>query len=134
MTLASEHVIPKRGPGTLLALWRGTMGHCPNCGKGALLRRYLKVVPNCAECGEALGHLPADDMPPWLTIIIVGHLLFGNVWYVQRHYDIPVWVEMVGWPSLGLLLTLILLPRCKGFVLALLWVLRRGGAEKAAQA
>ena len=134
MNMISERVTPSNRPDTVLALWRGASGRCPNCGKGALLHRYLKVVPNCSACGEAYGHLPADDMPPWLTIIIVGHLLFGNVWYVERHYDIPVWMEMVFWPALGLALTLILLPRCKGFVLALLWVIRRGAAEKEAQA
>jgi uncharacterized protein (DUF983 family) len=106
-------------------LWRGALGRCPKCGEGAVLHRYLKIVPECAVCGEALGHLPADDMPPWLTILIVGHLLFGNVWYVEQNYNIPVWMEFVLWPALGLVLTLILLPRCKSFVVALLWMLRR---------
>jgi uncharacterized protein (DUF983 family) len=108
-----------------LMLWRGAKGRCPKCGEGRVLHRYLKIVPNCSVCDEALGHLPADDMPPWLTILIVGHILFPNVWHFERAYTIPVWMEMVLWPSLGLALTLLLLPRCKGFVVALLWMLRR---------
>jgi uncharacterized protein (DUF983 family) len=134
MNMMSERITPQSRPDGLTALWRGTMGRCPNCGKGALLHRYLKVVPNCSVCGEAFSHLPADDMPPWLTILIVGHVLFGSVWYVERHFDIAVWMEMTLWPVLGLALTLILLPRCKGFVLALLWVLRRAPAENQAEA
>jgi uncharacterized protein (DUF983 family) len=108
-----------------LILWRGALGRCPNCGEGHVLHRYLKVVPNCSACGEELGHIRADDMPPWLTILIVGHLLFGNVWYFERAYNVPVWAEMIGWPLLGLVLTLILLPRCKSFCVALLWMLQR---------
>jgi uncharacterized protein (DUF983 family) len=133
MNLASERVIQEKPTATTFALLRGFFGRCPQCGKGHLLHRYLKVVPNCANCAEPYGHLPADDMPPWLTILIVGHLLFPNVWYVERNYAIPVWAEYVLWPSLGLILTLILLPRCKGFVVALLWVLRlkRATTEKA---
>lgn len=116
-----------------VSLRRGISGWCPRCGKGAILHRYLKIVPKCAVCGEAYGHLPADDMPPWLTILIVGHLLFPNVWMVEQNYDIPIWAEQILWPSLGLLLTLILLPRCKGFVIAVLWLLRRGRTERAAE-
>ncbi len=115
----------------LSVLARGLLGHCPQCGQGRLLRRYLKVNPNCSHCGEGFAHLNADDMPPWLTILIVGHLLAPEVWYVQRNFDLPVWVEQVLWVSLALILTLTLLPRSKGFVLALLWVLQRDAKEKA---
>lgn len=126
MNLAPDVILPPDSLGDrALMLWRGAIGRCPNCGEGAVLHRYLKIVPNCSACGEPLGHLPADDMPPWLTILIVGHLLFGNVWYVERNFNIPEWAEMVMWPLLGLVLTLILLPRCKSFVVALLWMLRR---------
>jgi uncharacterized protein (DUF983 family) len=128
MSMVSERVTPANEPDNVTALLRGVLGHCPRCGQGRVLHRYLKIVPNCEVCGEAYGHLPADDMPPWLTILIVGHLLFPNVWFVEQNFNIPVWVEEVMWPSLGLILTLVLLPRCKGFVVALLWVLRRGKA------
>ena len=119
-------------PAKALALLRGTLGRCPQCGEGRLLHRYLKVVPQCGVCGEAYGHLPSDDMPPWLTILIVGHLLFPNVWWVERNYAIPLWMEYVLWLALGLALTLIVLLRSKGFVVALLWVLRikRATTEK----
>ena len=118
--------------GWVKPLVRGFAGKCPHCGEGKILHHYLKVVDHCDVCGEQLGHLPADDMPPWLTILIVGHILFPNVWWVERHYEnIPVWVEMVAWPTLGLILTLLLLPRCKGFVVALLWVLRGGMQRRA---
>ena len=28
-----------------LALWRGFLRRCPNCGKGAIFRAYLRVTP-----------------------------------------------------------------------------------------
>ncbi len=106
-------------------LMRGFLGRCPHCGKGKLLHRYLKVVPNCTNCGEAYGHIAAEDMPPWLTILIVGHILVPNMWTFQRNFDVPIWVEQIMWPTLAIILIGILLPRCKGFCVALLWLLPR---------
>jgi uncharacterized protein (DUF983 family) len=130
---ASDTGASGKAPENVRALWRGFMGRCPKCGEGRLLHRYLKVHPTCANCGEAFAHFNADDMPPWLTILIVGHLLFPEVWYVQRNYNLPVWSEQVLWVSLALILTLTLLPRCKGFVLALFWIIQRSDAQKAAR-
>jgi len=129
----AEPNVAHTSPDKIRALGRGIRGRCPKCGEGRLLHRYLKVIPSCSNCGEAFAHFNADDMPPWLTILIVGHLLFPEVWYVQRNYNLPTWAEQVLWVSLALILTLTLLPRCKGFVLALLWVIQRSDAEKAVE-
>ena len=50
---------------------------CPHCGKGHLFRAYLKVADNCDVCGEELFHHRADDLPPYISILIVGHLIVG---------------------------------------------------------
>jgi len=39
----------------------------------------------------------------------------------------PLWVHFLAWPTAGVLLVLILLPRFKGLVLALQWALRMHG-------
>lgn len=111
------------------AVLRGAAGRCPNCGHGKLLHRYLKVAERCTSCGEALGHLRADDAPQWLTIIVVGHLIVPSLLYVESTWHPEMWIEMAVWPTLTLLFTLILLPRCKGVILALLWATKAEGSE-----
>ena len=57
------------------AMWRGLRGVCPSCGKSKLYATYLKQVERCPRCHVALGHLRSDDAAPWLTILIVGHIV-----------------------------------------------------------
>ncbi|RJF82299.1 DUF983 domain-containing protein [Azospirillum cavernae] len=119
-----------RPPSKLAASLRGLIGCCPNCGRGRLLRNYLKPVDHCSICGEAFGHLRADDAPPWMTILIVGHIVIPALLAVEQTYEPPTWVHMAVWPLLSLLLTLALLPRCKGFILGLLWSTGAPGSER----
>ena len=35
-----------------LALKRGFLGRCPNCGEGHLFRAFVKVADHCEKCGE----------------------------------------------------------------------------------
>ncbi|MBK3777330.1 DUF983 domain-containing protein [Azospirillum sp. YIM DDC1] len=113
------------------AALRGLMGNCPACGRGRLLRNYLKPVDHCTHCGEAFGHLRADDAPPWMTILIVGHIVIPAVLSVEQSYEPATWVHLTIWPLLTLLLTGLLLPRCKGVVLGLLWSTGAPGSERA---
>lgn len=117
-------------PSKFLASFRGLIGCCPNCGRGRLLRNFLKPVDQCSACGEAYGHLRADDAPPWMTILIVGHIVIPALLSVEQTYEPPTWVHLTIWPSLTLLLTLLLLPRCKGLVLGLLWSTGAPGSER----
>ncbi len=112
------------------ALARGLIGRCPNCGKGKLLRGYLKVASRCEYCGETYGHLRADDAPAWVTIIIVGHLVVPIALIMEQRYHPQVWIQEVIWLPMVVLLTLALLPRSKGLVLALLWSWKAEGSER----
>ncbi len=114
----------------LSAIVRGTLGQCPRCGRGRLFRRYLKVADRCQACGEQYGHFRADDAPPWMTIIVGGHILVPIVLAVERGFHPALWVQVAIWPATALLLALALLPRCKGVVLALLWALKAEGSER----
>ncbi|MGQ9368453.1 DUF983 domain-containing protein [Azospirillum sp. A39] len=105
----------------MTAVLRGFAGLCPNCGRGRLLHRYLKPVERCGHCGEPYGHLRADDAPPWMTIFIVGHIVVPLLLSVEQSYQPPMWLHFTVWPLLALVLTLLLLPRCKGIILGLLW-------------
>jgi uncharacterized protein (DUF983 family) len=115
---------------TASAILRGALGRCPRCGQGRILHRYLKVVDKCSACGEAYGHFRADDAPPWLTILIVGHISLPIILILEQTFQIAMWVEFAVYLPLVTLLTLLVLPRCKGVILALLWAMKAEGSEK----
>lgn len=110
------------------AMRRGFVGRCPCCGKGAIFHRYLKVVDHCPACGTELFHQRADDAPPYLTILVVGHIVGALMLTVEEINDtLPIWIHMVVWPTLTLGLCLALLPRFKGALIAFQWALRMHG-------
>jgi uncharacterized protein (DUF983 family) len=108
-----------------LALRRGFVGRCPNCGVGGLFRAYLKVNPVCPMCGEELHHQRADDAPPYFTILVVGHIVGAGI--VASDDALPIWVHMLIWPALTVALCLALLPRFKGALIGLQWANRMHG-------
>jgi uncharacterized protein (DUF983 family) len=111
------------------AIMRGILGRCPKCGRGKLFRHYLKVVEQCSACGERYGHYRADDAPPWLTILLVGHITIPIILVIEERFEPPPWYEFVVYLPIVISLTLLLLPRCKGIILAALWKTRGEGSE-----
>ena len=109
-------------------LTRGARGRCPKCGNGALFSRYLKVVEQCSACGERYGHYRADDAPPWLTILLVGLMTVPLILVIEEDFRPPLWAGAVMYLPAVILLTLVLLPRCKGVILAALWKTKAEGS------
>ena len=109
------------------AIWRGMLGRCPNCGKGAMFGRYLKVVDACAACGEELHHHRADDAPPYFTMLIVGHIVVGAVLAVEIEWHPALWLHLAVWTPVTIGLSLWLLPRVKGAIVGLQWANRMHG-------
>ena len=109
------------------ALLRGWRLRCPNCGRGPMLRAYLKIRDECPRCGEALHHARADDGPAYLTILIVGHLMAPILlWYYPAFLPSPMHLFAVF--GIGtVVLSLVLLPRMKGIIVAVQWARRLGG-------
>ena len=103
------------------AIKRGLRGRCPNCGQGKLYASYLKVRETCALCGEELNHHRADDLPTYLTVAILGHILVAIVVWLELAYSPAYWVYGVFGIPLTLLLTLVLLHIIKGGVVAWEW-------------
>jgi uncharacterized protein (DUF983 family) len=100
---------------------RGLLGKCPCCGKGQLFARYLKQVENCSSCGEYFGAIRADDAAPWATIIVVGHIFLPMAFMIDLTHVMPVWGEMLLWSLFFAGLSMTLLPRAKGMMIAILW-------------
>lgn len=100
---------------------RGWSRRCPSCGEGRLLKGLLTVRPSCDHCGLDLSGHRADDLPPYLTIVVVAHLLVPMVLVAERNFDPPMTLSIVIWCLAALGLSLLLLPRVKGAVIGLQW-------------
>lgn len=109
------------------ALLRGARQKCPACGRGALFRAYLKVADACPSCGEVLHHQRADDAPAYFTMVVVGHVVIGGLLSVEQAFHPPSWVQLAIWLPATVVLSLVLLPRIKGMLVALQWALRMHG-------
>ncbi len=101
---------------TSTAILRGLAGRCPVCGEGKLFRGFLKAQP-CPVCGSDNTDFPSDDMPPYLTIFLVGHLTVPLFLWSDRVIAPPLWVQFAFWIPLMAALCLLLLPRMKGAVI-----------------
>ena len=118
VTIATD--TPTRSLGK--AVWNGMKLRCPHCGKGHMFRAYLKVADKCEVCGEELHFHRADDFPPYLSIIIVGHVIVGLMLHLEMAYqDVQPWVYMVTMLPAAVILPLVLLPSIKGAVVGLQW-------------
>ncbi|MCC1492183.1 DUF983 domain-containing protein [Cognatishimia sp. F0-27] len=103
------------------ALWRGWRRRCPQCGSGAMLSSYLKVRDHCPVCREDLSHQRADDGPAYLTILIVGHLMAPALHVAFTTFRPDPLVLFTIFAVGCVALSLYLLPRLKGMVVAFQW-------------
>jgi len=109
---------------------RSLLGRCPKCGQGNLFAGYLKQVEQCAVCGEVLGHIRADDGPAWLTILLMGHIFAIFLLGFSPKVSWPNWAIMAVIMPATLALTLVILPRAKGFFIGMIWRSGCAGSEK----
>ena len=104
------------------ALVRGLRCRCPRCGQGRLYRTYLKVVDKCPHCGLDLRHHRSDDLPPYIVITIVGHILvIGLLHYEMSGARVAPLVYLAWTVPAAILLPLFMLPSVKGAVVAFQW-------------
>ncbi|HHL20171.1 MAG TPA: DUF983 domain-containing protein [Aliiroseovarius sp.] len=103
------------------AMRRGFRRRCPHCGTGQIFRGYLRVRDNCPVCSEELYHQRADDGPAYLTILIVGHILAPllGVTYAALRPEPLVLASVFAVGTVAL--SLYLLPRLKGMMIAFQW-------------
>ncbi len=103
------------------ALLNGARCRCPKCGEGKLFRAYLKVNDACPVCGEELHYHKADDLPPYISIIIFGHILVGALLHMEMTMTVQPYVYLMTLAPLAVILPLVMLPSIKGAVVALQW-------------
>lgn len=120
---------PGEGRRPLPAILNGLSCRCPQCGQGKLFRAYLKVVDRCTSCREELFHHRADDMPPYISIVIVGHILVGALLHMEMTMVVQPWVYLATLLPLAVILPLATLPSIKGAVVGLQWANRMHGFD-----
>jgi uncharacterized protein (DUF983 family) len=111
------------------ALKRGFRWRCPRCGEGKLFRAFLKVDNNCSVCGLDFTPHRADDLPAYLVIVIVGHLVVPTALIIETDYSPPVWLQLAIYLPVTLILSLALLQPVKGAVVGLQWALHMHGFD-----
>lgn len=109
------------------AIKRGLLGRCPRCGEGRLFRAWVKPVEACEHCGEAMHHQRADDLPAYLVILVVGHIVVGLFSGVEAITEWSMWTHLAIWTPMALLLAVVLLQPAKGAVIGLQWALYMHG-------
>ena len=112
------------------AMKRGFMCRCPRCGEGKLFRAFLKVGDECTTCGLDYTPHRADDLPAYLVIIIVGHIVVPVVLWVETHYSPAIWLQMAIYLPFTFLSSLLLLQPVKGAVVGFQWALRMHGFDE----
>lgn len=127
LTIETAHSTNRSGIAAVPAMRRGFAGRCPACGKGRLFGRFLKVADSCNACGTELHHHRADDLPPYIVIIIVGHLIGYGILMTETKLEMPLWIHLAIWPLLTLLMCLALLQPVKGAVVGLQYALGMHG-------
>lgn len=109
------------------AMLRGCRGRCPQCGEGKLFRAFLKTADHCSECGQDFSHHRADDLPAYLVIVIVGHIVVPIMLWVETNYSPAVALQLAIYLPITLVSSLLLLQPVKGAVVGLQWALRMHG-------
>ena len=95
---------------------RGFRGRCPRCGEGKLFRAFLKVDDNCSVCDLDFTPHRADDLPAYLVIVIVGHIVVPTALLIETNYAPPVALQLAIYLPMTLVASLLLLQPVKGAV------------------
>lgn len=103
------------------AIWNGFRGKCPHCGEGKLFSSFVKTVKQCDVCGEEMHHHRADDLPAYLVVVVVGHIVVGAFMSVEATSTLSTWQHLAIWVPLTIVMALALLRPIKGAVIGLQW-------------
>ena len=103
------------------AMKRGFRGKCPHCGQGKLFRAFVKPVDNCAVCGEDYTHQRADDLPAYIVVTIVGHIVVGGFMATEMLTNWSSWMHLALWIPVTSIMSLSLLQPVKGAIIGLQW-------------
>ena len=129
-TVWSQETALKEKRDVWQALKRGFRGRCPRCGEGKLFRAFLKTADSCSNCGQDFTPHRADDLPAYLVIVIVGHIVVPLALMIETNYSPPVALQLAIYLPVTLVASLALLQPVKGAVVGMQWALRMHGFDE----
>ena len=116
------------------AVKRGMMCKCPNCGQGRLFASFVKTVDRCDVCHEEIFHHRADDLPAYLVMVVIGHIVVGAFMAIEANSTMSMWQHLAIWVPVTIGSALAMLRPTKGAVVGIQWALYMhgfGGEEDA---
>jgi len=84
-------------------------------------------MDECYNCKEELHHHRADDLPAYLNIFIVGHVVVAAAMILMGMDIIGTWPLVVLACSLAVVTAVLLMRPLKGLVVGAQWALRMHG-------
>jgi uncharacterized protein (DUF983 family) len=127
LLMSSITEAPRGREGWFGALARGLRRCCPSCGARGMFTGYLSVAAKCERCGLDFETIRSDDIPPYFTIAIVGHMVVPAVLAVEQIASPPTWLQLAIWLPVTLALTLGILPYIKGAAMGVIWNSKQPG-------
>ncbi len=109
------------------AVMRGLRCKCPACGTASMFGAYLKVNDTCPDCGEDLSHQRADDGPAYMTMLVTLKVVTPLMVWAMFAFDLHPALLFLVFGGLLVALSLFLLPRFKGMIVAIQWSRRMHG-------
>jgi uncharacterized protein (DUF983 family) len=124
---APDSAYPAEKRPLLRAMMRGAAGACPACGVSPLFRRLVDVNGNCAACATELHHHRADDLPAYLNIFLVGHIVVGGMMTIMLLDLFSLWTMTAITVALAVASAVALMRPLKGMVIGAQWAMRMHG-------
>jgi uncharacterized protein (DUF983 family) len=129
-TVWSQETALKEKRDVWQAMKRGFRGRCPRCGEGKLFRAFLKTADSCSVCRQDFTPHRADDLPAYLVIVIVGHIVVPLALMIETNYSPPVALQLAIYLPVTFVASLALLQPVKGAVVGMQWALRMHGFDE----
>ena len=108
-TVRFEQTRPRPSVPLGRSIMRGLLNTLPGLRQRQAFRPFLKTVDHCAACGEAMHHHRADDLPPYIVVVVIGHVVLGGFMLTDMVLSLcrsgchlAIWVPITILGSLGL--------------------------------
>ncbi|WP_369800701.1 DUF983 domain-containing protein [Novosphingobium sp. AAP83] len=86
-----------------------------------MFAKFLKPATRCRRCGQNWTLHAADDFPPYISILLTGHIMAPVIIELGLHTALPGWAMMLIVAVMAVALLVALLQPAKGGVIALQW-------------
>jgi uncharacterized protein (DUF983 family) len=111
---------------TQVSVARATLTcRCPRCGEGKLFDGILAIRPACAVCGLDFSGADTGDAFAVPILIVLGAIVVGAAFWVDFHFQPPLWVHVLLWPPIIAVLAVGMTRYIKSFFTAQQYQTRR---------